>query len=106
MSEEVYCINYSNLHDGNYVPARRDDKWVGQELAPLRGDTGTLECTATSGWKWSPLKRVNKKKLATLNSPSTVYVGFIMLKVKVPVMFSGTKGFPARRDARYIMFHK
>jgi hypothetical protein len=30
-----------------------------------------------------------------------VYVGFMMLKVKVPVSFSGTEGFPARRDARY-----
>jgi hypothetical protein len=30
-----------------------------------------------------------------------VYVGFLMPKVKVPASFSGTEGFPARRDARY-----
>jgi len=30
----------------------------------------------------------------------SVYIVFFKLKVKVPVIFSGTEGFPARRDAR------
>jgi hypothetical protein len=29
-----------------------------------------------------------------------VYIDFKMLKVKVPIIFSGTQGFPARRDGR------
>jgi hypothetical protein len=29
-----------------------------------------------------------------------VYIDFKMLKAKVPVIFSGTQGFPARRDRR------
>ena len=28
---------------------------------------------------------------------------FTILKVKVPIIFSGTEGFPARRDGRYSM---
>ena len=28
-----------------------------------------------------------------------------MPKVEVPVIFSGTEGFPARRDARYIFYY-
>jgi hypothetical protein len=30
-----------------------------------------------------------------------VCMDFKMLKVKVPIIFSGTQGFPARRDGRY-----
>jgi hypothetical protein len=30
-----------------------------------------------------------------------VCAGFKMLKVKVLIIFSGTQGFPARRDGRY-----
>jgi hypothetical protein len=30
-----------------------------------------------------------------------VYTDFKILEVKVPVIFSGTKGFPPRRDGRY-----
>ena len=29
-----------------------------------------------------------------------VYTDFKMLEVKVPISFSGTQGFPARRDRR------
>jgi hypothetical protein len=31
-----------------------------------------------------------------------VCTNFKILKVKVPIIFSGTQGFPARRDRRYI----
>lgn len=30
-----------------------------------------------------------------------VCIDFKMLEVKVPIIFSGTQGFPARRDRRY-----
>ena len=30
-----------------------------------------------------------------------MYIDFKMLKVKVPIIFSGTQGFLARRDGRY-----
>jgi hypothetical protein len=31
-----------------------------------------------------------------------VCIDFKMLKVKVPIIFSGTQGFPACRDGRYM----
>ena len=33
-----------------------------------------------------------------------VCTDFKMLEVKVPISFSGTQGFPARRDRRYCSF--
>ena len=32
----------------------------------------------------------------------TLFIVLIIFKVNVPVTFSGTEGFPARRDGRYI----